>query len=57
MADPRFRNIEVKVGLFALIAVITIVTVIIAVGISRDILVRKVNINVYTTTGDDQLSW
>ncbi len=53
MADPRFRNIEVKVGLFALIAVITIVTVIIAVGISRDILVSKVNINVYTTTGDD----
>lgn len=53
MADPRFRNIEFKVGLFALIAVITVVVVIVAVGFSRDILVNKVNINVYTDTGDD----
>ncbi len=53
MADPRFRNIEVKVGLFALIAIITIIAVFIGVGISRDILVNKIYISVYTDTGDD----
>ena len=53
MGDPRFRNIEIKVGLFALFAVGIIVAVIIGVGISRDILVNKIYVDVYTETGDD----
>lgn len=53
MADPRFKSIELKVGLFVLFAVVTIVVIIAAVGISKDVFVKKVYISVYTQTGDD----
>lgn len=53
MADPRFKSIELKVGIFVLFAIVTIVVTVIAVGISRDVFVKKVYIDVYTETGDD----
>ena len=40
MADPRFKNLEIKVGLFVVIAVIIIIVLVIAIGISRDIFNR-----------------
>lgn len=53
MADPRFKNLEIKVGLFVVIAVIITVALIIAIGISRDIFTTKVYIDVYTDTGEN----
>ena len=53
MGDPRFKSIEIKVGIFVLFAVAVLITIIIAVGISRDIFVTKTYIYVYTETGDD----
>ncbi len=52
MGDPRFKNIETKVGLFIIIAVAVIVLTIIAIGINRDLFVPKVHINVFTKTGE-----
>ncbi len=53
MGDPRFKNLEIKVGIFVLFAVATLIAVIIGVGISRDIFVKKIYVSVYTETGDD----
>lgn len=53
MADPRFKNIELKVGIFVLFAIVAIIVVVIAMGISKDVFVKKVYIEVYTNTGDD----
>ena len=41
MADPRFKNLEIKVGLFVVIAIVIIIALIIAIGISRDIFTTK----------------
>ena len=46
MADPRFKNLEIKVGLFVVIAVVIIIALVIAIGISRDIFTTKVYIDV-----------
>lgn len=53
MADPRFRFIEVKVGLFVLFAITTMVVVIIALGVSRGIFTKKIAIEIYTSTGEE----
>ena len=53
MADPRFKNLEIKVGLFVVIAVVIIIALVIAIGISRDIFTTKVYIDVYTDTGEN----
>lgn len=53
MADPRFKNLEIKVGLFVVIAVVIIITLVVAIGISRDIFTTKVYINVFTETGEN----
>ncbi|MDE7169623.1 MAG: MlaD family protein, partial [Mucispirillum sp.] len=53
MADPRFKNLEIKVGLFVVIAVITIIALVIAIGISRDIFTTKVYIGVFTDSGEN----
>ncbi len=52
MGDPRFKYIETKVGLFVVVAVAAIILTFVAVGINRDLFVSKVNINVYTKTGE-----
>lgn len=38
MADPRFKNLEIKVGLFVVIAVLIIITLVIAIGILKSLL-------------------
>lgn len=53
MADPRFKNLEIKVGLFVVIAVVIIITLVISIGISRDIFTTKVYIDVFTETGEN----
>ena len=53
MADPRFKNLEIKVGLFVVIAIAIIITLVIAIGISRDIFTTKVYIDVFTDTGEN----
>ena len=53
MADPRFKNIEIKVGLFVIIAIATILVLVISIGISRDVFTTKVYINISTDTGEN----
>ncbi len=53
MAKPFYKNLEIKVGLFVVFAIIIIIALIIAIGISRDIFTTKVYIDVYTETGEN----
>lgn len=53
MADPRFKNLEIKVGIFVVIAIIIIIALVVAIGISRDIFTTKVYIDLYTETGEN----
>lgn len=52
MADPRFKYIEIKVGLFILSAIITIIAIVFAIGVDRNIFVSKVDITVLAQTAD-----
>ncbi|MCX8083458.1 MAG: MlaD family protein [Calditerrivibrio sp.] len=52
MADPRFKGIEYKVGLFILLAVLTILIVIGLIAFNKKILTPKVKIKIYSENGE-----
>lgn len=53
MTDPRFKNIEFKVGIFVLAAIVAIILAIIFVGINKKIFVKKVRVYIKSNTGEN----
>jgi phospholipid/cholesterol/gamma-HCH transport system substrate-binding protein len=51
MADPRFKGIEFKVGLFIIIAVLSVLTTIALIAINKNVLTKKVKIVIYSSDG------
>ncbi|MBF0473593.1 MAG: MCE family protein [Nitrospirae bacterium] len=49
--DTRFKNLERKVGIFVLGAIITLCAIIITIGIQQDIFTSKSKVYFFTTTG------
>lgn len=52
MADPRFRGIEFKVGLFILIAIIMVFAIIIGLALKNNILTPTTSIRIYADSGE-----
>jgi phospholipid/cholesterol/gamma-HCH transport system substrate-binding protein len=52
LADPRFKNIEFKVGIFVLAAAVTIIFAIVFIGINKKIFVQKIRVYVKSHTGE-----
>ncbi|MEF3255390.1 MAG: MlaD family protein [Deferribacterales bacterium] len=52
MADPRFKGIEIKVGIFILSAVVAILIVIGLIAVNKNIFTKKVKVYIYSTSGD-----
>lgn len=52
MADPRFKGIEVKVGIFILSAILSVLVVIGLVAINKNVFTKKVKIIIYSQNGD-----
>jgi phospholipid/cholesterol/gamma-HCH transport system substrate-binding protein len=53
LTDPRFKNIEFKVGIFVLAAIVAIILAIIFVGINKKIFVKKVRVYIKSNTGEN----
>ncbi len=49
--DPRFRLLELKVGVMAALAVVGIIAVMAAVGMERDLFTKKIRIHFITPSG------
>ncbi len=52
MADPRYKNLELKVGFFILFAIVSITTLVVTVGIDKGIFTAKISVYVYSNTGE-----
>ncbi|MCA1932432.1 MAG: MlaD family protein [Calditerrivibrio sp.] len=52
MADPRFKGIEIKVGIFILFAILSVLVVLGLVAINKNILTTKVRLIIYSNDGD-----
>ncbi|UOD34158.1 MCE family protein [Deferribacteraceae bacterium V6Fe1] len=52
MADPRFKNLEFKVGLFVLAAITIIVVVLALIGINKKVFVKKTKIFINSSSGE-----
>lgn len=52
MADPRYKGLELKVGLFVLFAIISIAVLFIAIGVDKGLFTRKIQVYVYSDTGE-----
>jgi len=52
MADPRYKNLELKVGIFILFALIAIVALIVSIGIDKGLFTPKITVYVYSHTGE-----
>lgn len=52
MADPRFKNLEFKVGLFILAAIFIIIATGVLVGINKKVFTKKIHVFVKAPSGD-----
>lgn len=52
MVDPRFKNVEFKVGMFVTVAILIIVGAFIFVGINKQVFTPKITIYIKSSTGD-----
>lgn len=52
MADPRFKNLEFKVGLFVLAAITIIVVAVVMIGINKKVFVKKTKIFINSKSGE-----
>ncbi|MCB4205553.1 MlaD family protein [Deferribacterales bacterium Es71-Z0220] len=52
MADPRFKNLEFKVGLFVLAAFTIIAVVFVLIGINKKVFVKKTKIFINSSSGE-----
>lgn len=52
MVDPRFKNVEFKVGMFVTLAILIIVGAFIFVGINKQVFTPKITIYIKSSTGD-----
>jgi len=52
LADPRFKNLEFKVGLFILAAIFIIIATGVLVGINKKVFTKKIHVFVKAPSGD-----
>lgn len=52
MVDPRFKNVEFKVGMFVTVAILIIAGAFIFVGINKQVFTPKITIYIKSSTGD-----
>lgn len=52
MADPRFKNLEFKVGLFVIAAMAIIVVSVVMIGINKKVFVKKTKIFINSESGE-----
>lgn len=52
MVDPRFKNVEFKVGMFVTVAILIIGGAFIFVGINKQVFTPKITIYIKSSTGD-----
>lgn len=52
MADPRFKNLEIKVGLFIFVSIIMIAFMVIGFLVTQDVFTRKVKVMFVAASGE-----
>lgn len=52
MADPRFKNLELKVGIFILSALVLLATLIVLYGIQKQLFVKKYSVTIVSESGE-----
>lgn len=52
MADPRFKGIEFKVGLFIILAVILVLVIVVGMALQKNILTPKTEIKIFADNGE-----
>lgn len=52
MADPRFKGIEFKVGLFIIISIVTVLVALGLIAFNKKVLTPKVKIKIYSENGE-----
>jgi len=56
MADPRFKGIEFKVGLFIILSILTVLVALGLIAFNKKVLTPKVKIKILSDTGDDLIN-
>jgi len=52
MGDPRFKNLEIKVGFFILVAIVMIVMMVLGFLLTQDVFTRKVKVVFLASSGE-----
>jgi len=52
MADPRFKGIEFKVGLFIILAVILVLVIVVGMALQKNILTPKTEVKIFADNGE-----
>jgi len=52
MGDPRFKGIEYKVGLFIIVAILLVVSIIVLYAVQKEVFTKKVPIIIYAKSGE-----